>query len=216
MISLLLVDDHIVVGEGTKYLLEETGEITVTLCTSGHDVLDLIQHSEFDICMLDLYMPSLNGLDLAKKISEFNKNSRIIIYTGFETTSLFNVFVEAGVSGFISKTATGSQIITLIKSILNGYTILPLELYKQLRRTGTKEELVEDDDPNNIMLSPREEKILIGISKGLKNREIAEELLLSQRSVEYCLTNIYKKLNATSRTDALMKAEKLKIIHVQL
>lgn len=129
---------------------------------------------------------------------------------------MFNIFVEAGISGFISKTATGSQIISLIKSVVDGYTILPLDLYKQLRRTEPNDELIVNDDSNNIILSPREEEVLIGISKGLKNREIADELLLSQRSVEYSLTNIYKKLKASSRSDALMKAEKLNLIHAQI
>lgn len=216
MVNLLLVDDHTVVGEGTKNLLEETDEIAVTFCTSSNDALGLIQRLEYDIFMLDLYMPSINGLDLAKEIQKFDKNSKIIIYSGFETTSLFNIFVEAGISGFISKTATGSQIISLIKSVVDGYTILPLDLYKQLRRTEPNDELIVNDDSNNIILSPREEKVLIGISKGLKNREIADELLLSQRSVEYSLTNIYKKLKASSRSDALMKAEKLNLIHAQI
>lgn len=216
MINLLLVDDHIVVGEGTKYLLEETGEINVTFRTSSTNVMNLIRSSTFDVYMLDLYMPGLNGLDLAKKIIELDKDSKIIICTGFEISSLFNALVEAGIVGFISKTATGSQLITLIKSVLSGTTILPLDLYKQLRRTELQEVLTDYNEINNIILSQREEEILIAISKGLKNREIAEELLLSQRSVEYSLTSIYRKLNANSRADALMKAEQLKLIHAHL
>ncbi|MDZ5606031.1 response regulator transcription factor [Bacillus pseudomycoides] len=216
MIDLLLVDDHSVVGEGTKYLLEETGEIKVTYCISSLEALELIEAHNFDIYMLDLYMPGVNGLNLAKKIMQLDRNSKIIICTGFEISSLFNTFVESGILGCINKTATGMELITLIKAVLNGFTVLPLELYKQLRRTEPQGELDVCNDINNIVLTEREEKILIAISRGLKNREIANELLISQRSVEYSLTSIYKKLDANSRADALMKAEQHKLIHVQL
>ncbi|EOP76485.1 DNA-binding response regulator [Bacillus cereus] len=216
MIDLLLVDDHSVVGEGTKCLLEGTGEIKVTYCISSLEALELIEAHNFDIYMLDLYMPGVNGLNLAKKIMQLDRNSKIIICTGFEISSLFNTFVESGILGCINKTATGMELITLIKAVLNGFTVLPLELYKQLRRTEPQGELDVYNDINNIVLTEREEKILIAISRGLKNREIANELLISQRSVEYSLTSIYKKLDANSRADALMKAEQHKLIHVQL
>ncbi|YCA44464.1 response regulator transcription factor [Bacillus sp. JZ8] len=219
MIKILLVDDHIGVAQGTKAILEKKGEMEVDILGDSKDTFTAIEECCYDILLIDLYMPTLNGLELSKQILDKYPNEKILIYTGFDIGTHFNLLVEAGVVGFISKSAPEEKIIASIQLALQGETVISTELFRQLRRTevssaqGTepiKEPLIRD-----LTLNEREQYILSGVAEGLTNRELSSELLISQRAVEYILTGIFKKLGVKSRTEALIKATKHSLITVK-
>ncbi|GKU76400.1 response regulator transcription factor [Paenibacillus sp. L3-i20] len=212
MINILLVDDHIAVALGTKGILESKGDIKATVLSSSELVINEIHSNDYDIILLDLYMPVLNGLELSKQILEIFPGKKIIIYTGFDVSAHFNLLVETGVSGFISKASTSEQILCSIYCALRGETVIPTNLFQQLRRSEARPQLGMKSELKDITLNEREQLILVSIAEGLTNREIAEKLLYSQRSVEYILTGIFNKLDVRSRAEALMKANKHALI----
>ncbi|PYI56563.1 response regulator [Paenibacillus flagellatus] len=209
MIRILLVDDHPSVMEGTKVLLEQEGDMHVTLAHSGAEAMGLCAEHRFDVMLIDLHMPDVKGIDLAKRILALLPEAIILIYTGFEFKTHFNLMIEAGIAGFVLKTAHKEQLVAAVRCALRGEVILPLSLVKQLRRTTDP---VNESAAEPNALSKREYDILKQIAQGRSNKEIAESLLMSQRSLEYCLTDIFHKLKVKSRIEAAVKAKQMGLL----
>jgi two-component system, NarL family, competent response regulator ComA len=207
---ILLVDDHRSVVEGTKMLIESEPDMSVTIETDVFCVPDLVRLQKFDVILFDLYMPKMNGADLARKVLEFVPEAVILIYSGFEIAPHFNLLMESGISGFISKTSTREQLVQAIRSAARREAIIPMHLLKQLRR---KEIVLEGEKTNEkTTISQKEDKLLRELAKGHSNKEISKTLLISQRSLEYCLTELFQKLNVNSRVEAIKKAKSLGIL----
>ncbi|WP_100332405.1 response regulator [Bacillus xiapuensis] len=218
MTRVLIVDDHQLVGEGTKNMIEQEKEFDVTYLMSIDDVINMSREKPFDVYLLDMNMPDCSGLELAPKIFKFHKDAKIILYTGFDYTSQFNLLIDSGVSGIISKSASKQELLMAIQAVLHGYTLIPISLLSQLRLSDVTIQTTNSNKkkPANISVTQKEVEILEGISKGRGNKEIAEELFMSVRAVEYNLTKIYKKFKVNSRSEALAEAVRMGIINVNL
>lgn len=212
MIHILLVDDHPSVMEGTKMILEQEGDMKVHLANSAEEVLEMVGSQSFDVMLFDLHIADVNGIDLAKQVLSLNPGSIILIYTGFEFNNHFNMMIETGIFGFISKTTNREQLVTSVRCALRGEVILPLSLVRQLRRTTvTGSEM--DDDQAAFSVSNKEYEILKEIARGKSNKEIAELVLMSQRSLEYSLTSLFQKLKVKSRIEAAIRAKQMGILN---
>lgn len=213
MIHVLIVDDHPAVGAGTKAMLEQEGDMQVDVIHETDHLESCLEKKAYDVLLLDLYMPGLNGIELAKRLRKTFPDIKMLIYTGFDLSTHFNMIVEADISGFVSKTAASEQLVTAIKAALRDEVIIPLHLFKQLRRTeACTAETIESAENKGISLNEKEQSILKEVASGFTNREIAQTLHMSQRSVEYTLTGIFNKLNVRSRTEALFKAQELGLV----
>lgn len=209
MIHILIVDDHPAIGEGTRLILDQEKDFKADYIDPVTQRLEEKNFTDYQVFILDLYMPEVTGLTLAKKILSSYPEAIIIIFTGFEISTHFNILLESGVHGFISKTSSKEQFITSVRCALRGEVVLPLALLKQLKKVEAKP---LGEDLSDISLTEREQKILIEVAEGYSNREIGENLLLSQRSIEYSLTGIFSKLGVKSRTEALKKADHLGLL----
>jgi two-component system, NarL family, competent response regulator ComA len=208
--EILLVDDHRSVVEGTKMLIEAEPDINVTVETDVYLVPDLVRLKKFDVLLLDLYMPNVNGADLARKILHYVPDAVILIYSGFEIAPHFNLLMESGVSGFISKTSTREQLIQAVRCAARKEAIVPMSLLKQLRR---QEIVVQGDaDTEKTTITKEEDLLLRELAKGKSNKEISKTLMISQRSLEYNLTELFQKLHASSRVEVIKKAKSLGIL----
>lgn len=213
MIKVLIVDDHPAVGEGTKAIIEQENDIQANVIVDSERVLEEIKKEKYEVYLVDLYMPKLNGIELTKAILQINPDAIILIYTGFDIPTHYNLLIEAGVSGFISKTDTKEQLITAIRCAIREEAVIPLQLLRQLRRVDTGPTTKEGiQNLGAISLSSKEQQILEQISKGLTNKAIAINLSMSQRTIEYNLTKIFSKLGVSSRTEALIKAKEFGLI----
>ncbi|PLR98441.1 response regulator transcription factor [Bacillus sp. T33-2] len=210
MINILIVDDHLSIIEGTKMLLEQEPDFKITVENSSLNALNQIKLHHYDVLLFDLYMPHLNGLDLTKQALAYNPDLVILIYTGFDIKPHFNLLVEAGVSGFLSKTSSRDELVAGIRCALRQQVVLPLSLVRELRRPG----IITDGSNSNekVILTSVEEEILLELSKGKSTREIAGALSMSQRSLEYNLTALYQKFGVRTRVDTIAKAKKLGLI----
>jgi two-component system, NarL family, competent response regulator ComA len=208
--EILLVDDHRSVVEGTKMLIESEPNMIVTIETDVYCVPDLVRLQNFDVILFDLYMPNMNGADLARKVLEFVPDAIILIYSGFDIAPHFNLLMDSGVSGFIAKTSTREQLIQAIRSAARKEAIVPVQLLKQLRRQEIVLQGEKASDQTTI--GKKEESLLRELAKGHSNKEIAKTLLISQRSLEYSLTELFQKLNVNSRVEAIKRAKSLGIL----
>lgn len=211
--EILLVDDHRSVVEGTKMLIESEPDMNVTVETDVYCVPDLVRLKSFDVILLDLYMPNMNGVDLTRKLLGYVPDAVILIYSGFEIAPHFNLLMESGVSGFIAKTSTREQLIQAIRCASRKEAIVPMQLLKQLRR----QEIVVQGAPGGeeTTVTTEEEKLLRELVKGKSNKDISKTLMISQRSLEYALTELFRKLHASSRVEAIKKAKQLGIIPME-
>jgi len=209
MTRILIVDDHLSIIEGTKMLLEQEKDFQITIESSSLNALNEIKLNHYDVLLFDLYMPHLNGLELTKKALQYNPDLTILIYTGFDIKPHFNLLVEAGVSGFLSKTSSREELVSGIRAALRKQVILPLSLVRELRRPGI---ITSGSSHDKVVLTQLEEEILGHLSKGKSTREIATTLAMSQRSLEYSLTNLYQKFGVRTRVDTIAKAKELGLI----
>ncbi|MHC0039519.1 response regulator transcription factor [Pseudoneobacillus sp. C159] len=210
MVNILIVDDHLSIIEGTKMLLEQEPDFKITVENSSLNAMNLIKLNHYDALLFDLYMPHLNGLELAKQALAYNPDLTVLIYTGFDIKPHFNLLVEAGVAGFLSKTSSRDELVTNIRCALKKQVVLPLSLVRELRRPG----IIADSSTTTekVILTTNEEQILLQLSKGKSTREIASTLAMSQRSLEYNLTTLYQKFGVRTRVDTIAKAKKLGLI----
>lgn len=212
MIEILLVDDHLSVGEGTKNLIEKEADMKVTVVFSGEEALRVLTVRQFDIMLFDLNMPTINGLELTRKVKVINSDAIVLIYTGYDITPNFNILVEAGVSGFLSKASTREQLIMGIRSGLRGDAIIPSLLLRQLRRTEIFATTTDKDQVEGVTISEKEQNVLREAANGLNNRQIADMFFMSQRTVEYNLSRIFEKLRVRSRAEAIREGKRLGLI----
>lgn len=208
MARLLLIDDHPAILEGSKNMIEKEEGMEVFTESAPERALKMIREQEFDLMIFDLMLPGVNGIDLVKKALDINPEASILIYTGHDITPYFNDLIQAGIIGFISKTSTRDQLITAIRCAMRKEVILPLGLLRKLRLTDT---IIPDESNSlhSIKLSDEERKIINELEKGKTNREIAKAMFVSQRSLEYNLTELFQKLGVKSRIEAVAKAQKL-------
>lgn len=213
MISVLVIDDHVAVGLGTKALIERYDDIKADVLHNSEEISGFLENKQYDVYLIDLQMPKINGLELSKYILNVQPEASILIFTGFDVFAHYNLLMDNGVLGVLSKTSSEEQVINAIRHAVKREVVVPYQLIRQLRITENISNIrLGGDSEGTVSLNDEEKKILVEVSKGRTNRELAEILNLSQRSVEYKLTDIFHKLKVSSRMEAVQKAQELWII----
>ncbi|EKN70774.1 response regulator transcription factor [Schinkia azotoformans] len=213
MIEILIVDDHPVITKGIKYMIleKETG-INVDIVSSPLEIDKFLTKKSYDILITDLYMPEMNGIELTKKVHREYPQIKVIVYTAYDIYKHFKQIMDAGGAGLLNKTCSEEQLITTIKCVYRGEIILPLDLCRTLSEGNIPISESESLNVRNIELSDEEISILQDIGKGLTNENIAKKMFMSRRTIEYKLTKLFKRLNVTSRNEALNQAKIIGLI----
>lgn len=210
MIQILVVDDHRLVCEGTKNMLEKESDFQVEVATSGTETRKLMEKRIYDLFLLDWSMPDISGIELSKFILRNQSNAKIVIYTEFDVIPVINHLLESGITGFVSKTVTREQLVTVIRCALRDEAVIPVNILRQLHCCEVKAKFEESEE--HIVLSHIEQEILLDVANGTRNKDIAKKHFISQRSVERHLSRIFSKLNVSSRIEAVEKARQVGII----
>jgi len=195
MIKILLVDDHKIITDGISNLLEnESGIQVIAVAHNGEEALHKITEIEINLVLLDIDMPVMNGIECAEKISEKYPNLNIAMLTMHEEKALIQQFIEMGVKGYFLKTIQKDELIHAIKIIANGGDYFPSDVTKALLK---KEKINPNVTQSPLLadLSERELEIIKLIAGGLSNKEIADQLFISPRTVDTHRTNLMKKLD---------------------
>lgn len=200
--NLLVVDDHPIVLNGTKMLLETQQQWRVFVTSDSREADAMIKKESINVCLLDVQMPHVNGVDLAKKLKLAYPELAIILYTGYEVTDYYPLILQKIIDGVLSKTATNEQLLHTIAAVARGEYLLQRNFLDFLQK----------QTENSAQLEPRELQLLQLVADGYTNKAIAQELELSQRTIENYLTKIFAKLQVESRAQAVSKAKDLKLL----
>lgn len=208
--NVLIVDDHLVVREGLKLILETNDKFNVIgEAENGIKALEIIQEKKPDVILMDLNMPVLNGLDTIKKLNEQKNRIPILILTTYNEDEWMIKGLELGAKGYLLKDTSRENLFRSIETAVRGETLLQPEILERVLRAKT--ELAEKErqgslDSNVTNLTERELFILKAVAKGYRNKDVAFDLGISERTVKAHLTNIFNKMGVNSRTEAVAVA----------
>lgn len=204
-INLMIADDHQMVREGIVQLLELDNDIVVNgQAGDGYECLNIINKRETDILLLDINMPKMDGLEVLKYIKINKSDLKVLMLTIHNEIEYLIKAVEIGVDGYVLKDSDFSILKKAIIDVYRGEKFIQPELTPLLnRKMAEKEELNSNlKDP----LTDREMQVLKLITEGLYNKEIANILDISERTVKNHVSKIFKKINVTDRTQAAVYA----------
>jgi len=213
-IRVLLVDDHTLFREGIRSLLESQPDIKIiSEAEDGHTAVKLALDLEPDLVLMDINMPLLNGLDCAQKIKRKKPEIQILILTMHENEEYIRNALAIGASGYILKDASAEELITAVRSVHRGELVLSpaitsLVVLNYLRWGDS------DNQDSAEFLSPREREVLQLIAEGHTNKQIAEILCISIKTVQAHRTNLMSKLDLHDKGELIKYAIQKKIIEV--
>ncbi len=209
-INVMIADDHSMVREGIKQLLELDGDIVVTAeASNGKQCIEFLDEKQTDVLLLDINMPNMNGLQVLQHIRETKKKVKVLILTIHNEVEYLIRAVEIGVDGYVLKDSDSSLLKKAIFNIYRGETFIQPELAPLLRaKLDEKKNMPSTDDS----LTKREIEVLKLLAEGLFNKEIAYMLAISEKTVKNHVSNIFKKINVSDRTQAAVYAIKNNIV----
>lgn len=204
-IRVVLADDHPAVRAGIRlYLERDPGIAVVAEASDGEQALNLIETHRPDVAVLDMQMPVLSGLDVTRRLQEAQSPVRVLIVTAYDEDPLVFAALRAGAKGYLLKTASPDALAQAVRRVHSGRSALDPAVAErvvdQIGRDGG------GDAASAERPSERELEVLRLAARGLTNREIGARLAISERTVHSHLINVFGKLGASTRTDAVLKA----------
>jgi NarL family two-component system response regulator LiaR len=203
-IRILIVDDHAIVREGQHALIDtEPGMEVVGEATDGFEAVEMADTLQPDVILLDLLMPHKDGIEASEEIKAENPEARILVLTSFTEDEKVYAAIKAGAMGYLLKDSSPHEILSAIRQVYRGETSMNPSIAKKLmHELQRSSNLSPTEDP----LTPREVEILKLVAQGLSNQQIAEKLVISERTVRTHVTNILGKLHLANRTQAALYA----------
>ena len=211
-IRLLIADDHAIVREGQRALIEtEPGMVLAGEAVDGVEAVQMARALEPDVILLDLLMPRMGGVEAIQEIKAHNPGARILVLTSFAEDEKVYAAIRAGALGYLLKDTSPQEILAAIREVDQGEPSMPPviahKLMSELQRTSN---LPPTEDP----LTERELEILKLVAQGMPNLEIAERLVISERTVRTHVSNILSKLHLANRTQAALYALREGLTHL--
>lgn len=214
IIKILLVDDHAIVRQGLRSYVELQPDMQVIAeGGNGFEAVSLTSSTQPDVILMDLLMPGLDGVEATRKIMQNHPQTRILILTSFGDDRQIFPAIRAGALGYLLKDIQPQDLIKAIRDVMQGKPQLHPDIVRRLMTAVTE----KDQKPVNIQhhLSPelqqlteREREVLEQIARGLSNREIAEKMFISEKTVKTHVSNVLDKLGMEDRTRAAIWALK--------
>jgi len=203
-IRILIVDDHAIVREGQRALIDtEPGMQILGEAKNGDEAVEMAHSLQPDVILMDLQMPKKDGIEAIKEIKAENPAAHILVLTSFSEDEKVYTAIKAGAVGYLLKDSTPEEILTAIREVHQGeMSMKPSIADKLMRELQRPSELPPTEEP----LTEREEEVLKLVAQGLPNVEIAEKLVVSERTVRTHVTNILGKLHLANRTQAALYA----------
>ncbi len=204
-IRILIADDHGVLRAGLRALLSaEPGLEIVDEAANGHEALHLANELRPNVLLLDINMPGPGGLEITRRLHKVLPEVRVLILTVHEDESLLQEAIRAGASGYIIKRAVESELIDAIRAVWRGDLYVHPSMTRALLKDLTS--LSPSNDPPVELLTPREVEVLSFIAQGYTNRQTAQALNISMRTVESHRANLMDKLNLHNRVELVRYA----------
>jgi DNA-binding NarL/FixJ family response regulator len=205
-ITILLAEDHKIVREGTRQLLEQSADMQVVgEAADGLEAVRLAAEIKPDVIVMDVRLPRLNGIEATRTITERFPHIKVLILSAYDDDSYVFPLLEAGASGYLLKTSSGAELAEAIRLVYSGQTALsPRISAKIVNRLGGRQAYRASGMPDG--LTEREMDVLRAAAHGHANKAIAIQLGISTQTVQVHLRNIFGKLGVNSRSEAVARA----------
>jgi DNA-binding NarL/FixJ family response regulator len=200
-IRVIMVDDHPIMREGTLAYLQRAPEIEVVGVTGeGSEAIYLVSRERPDVLLLDLHLPDMSGVEVARRIRDEFPGVAVLILTGHDEVGYVRALLQLGIRGYLRKTVAGTEIVAAVRAVAEGKQVLISESLRAVAGDG--------HDP----LTDREHQVLQLLAAGRRNAEIATGLRISLKTVEYHISHVLDKLGAQSRSEAIRTARRQGLI----
>jgi len=206
LIRVLLADDHAVVRAGIRQFLEHAGDIQIVAeADDGEMAQSLIQQYQPDVAVLDIQMPKATGIEVTRWMRLNQYKIGVLILTAYDDDPYIMAVLQAGANGYVLKTAAPNELIQAVRDVYAGKSALDAAIAQKLMAHLYSQK----DQPPVEQLTEREMEVLSLTAKGYTNKAIGVQLGISDRTVQGHLAHIFGKLQAGSRTEAVMRAVSL-------
>ncbi len=202
MIDVLLVDDHMLVRQGTREALRAAADIAIVAeAAQGAEALRLAHASRPDVVLLDIKLPDISGIDIARTLHEDLPDTKIVILTGYHYEQYVRALFAIGVQGYLLKSDPGLELIAAIRAVQRGEQVLSAEIARTLASRTLRSGVAATPT-----LSERERAVLTLLARGRRNKEIARTLGIETSTVETYISNAMIKLDVPTRIEAILAA----------
>ncbi len=203
-VRVLLVEDHFLARMALRSVLSGRFEVTIAAeAESGEQALEVYDTVQPDVTLMDLRLPGMSGFDTIAAIRKRHRDARIVVLTNYEGSEDVFRALRGGAMGYLTKDASGDQVLDAILTVRRGVRYLPRAVRDRLAERIPQAEL-----------TPREHQVLTLITRGLSNRDIAEELKIADKTVRIHVSAVLDKMNARDRTQAAIYAIQHGIVHL--
>ncbi|MGG1167815.1 response regulator [Bacillus mycoides] len=210
--NVLIVDDHFVVREGLKLIIETSDSFQIIgEAANGEEALSFIEKKKPDVILMDLNMPKMSGLETIEALNKKQNYTPIIILTTYNEDELMLKGIELGAKGYLLKDTDRENLFRTLEAAIRGEILLQPNIMEKIVNYKRKEIHADKVEGNN--LTEKELFVLKAIARGYKNKEIAFDMGIAERTVKAHLTNIYNKLGVNSRSEAVAVSIERKLIH---
>jgi two-component system response regulator DegU len=208
-IKILIADDHTMVRQGIKQLLElEHDFLVIAQAADGLEAIKLINMHHPDVILMDINMPHLNGIQVIEQLLSVNADLKIIMLTIHQDREYLIKTLQLGVKGYVLKDADSAVLIQAVRSVYIGQSYIQPNLSSELVKEFNRINSLEKEKKDENGLSIRELEVLNLIAQGKINKEIAKILFISEKTVKNHVSNIFRKIDVTDRTQAAIFAIK--------
>ncbi len=210
-IRVILAEDHAVVRQGTKQLLERYPDIDVIgEANDGEEAIALVNTLQPDVVIMDVRMPHKSGIEATREIKRENPKVAVLVLTAHDDDEYIFALLESGANGYLLKTAEIEELVKAVRAVSAGQTALdPLVTQKvvsQFMDGKSLPDIIAQVGDEMDGLTGRELEVLRMVGQGMTNKEVAQKLYISDRTVQAHLSSIFSKLQVASRTEAVMYA----------
>ena len=204
---ILIADDHPLLREALCQVFSNQKDMEIVgEANNGEEAINLTSQLKPDILVMDIMMPKLDGLEASRQIKKIAPNTAILILTAYDDDNYVLGLLEAGATGYLLKSARGQDLVEAVRAIKAGESVLHPKIIERLLKQALAKPVEGTDRKIKDILSDREMEMLKLLATGMSNKEIAERLCLSLRTVKAHMSNIFTKMNVASRSEALVDA----------
>jgi DNA-binding NarL/FixJ family response regulator len=212
MIKVMLVDDHAVLKDGIRSFLDREKDIEVVgEATSGQEAIEEIQRLNPDVILMDINLPDKNGIEVTEIVKSRCPECKVLMLTMFDHDEYLMSSIRAGADGYLLKDAPSDQVVEAIRTVFKGDSIIHPSLTKKLMHYHQKR---SNSQSSESELSEREKEVLGYLAQGLSNKDIAEQLFISDKTVKIHVSKILKKFDVKSRSQAVIYAVQNKLVPI--
>ncbi len=205
-IKVLIADDHLVIREGLMVMLQSTGEIEVVgQATNGREAIHLAEELVPDVDLIDIQMPEVGGIEAIRHIKKQVPLAQIVVLSTFDQDEYIYESIQAGAKGYVLKDCGLDELLSVIRAAARGESLLPVHIATRLVEFISSPRKGRD-------LTKRECDVLCLMTQGLRNKEIAAQLHITERTVKNHVAQVIAKLGVRSRTEAVAQALREKLI----